>query len=93
MARLDGNAIAGTLVDVFGEEMTIATGTCAQCRQATRLGEAIVYLPLPGIIARCPNCDHILMVIVDRRGTFCVDMTGLANVDTTQSDTPPHFQQ
>ena len=29
MEALDGNAIAGRLVDVFGAEMTAATGVCA----------------------------------------------------------------
>src|SRR4029450_13295909 len=29
MEALDGNAIAGLLVDVFGTEMTMATGVCA----------------------------------------------------------------
>ena len=29
--RSDGNAIAGLLIDVFGAEMTTATGVCAHC--------------------------------------------------------------
>ena len=31
MEALDGNAIAGLLFDVFGAEMTTATGVCASC--------------------------------------------------------------
>jgi phage FluMu protein Com len=78
MDRLDGNAIAGTLFDLFGEEMTTANGRCAHCSTMSRVAEAMVYLGGPGIVARCPRCDNVLMVIVDRRGTRCVDMTGLA---------------
>lgn len=81
MNRFDGNAIAGVMVDVLGEEMTSATGICADCRNAIRLGEAIVYLPAPGLVARCPHCDNTLMVVVDRRGTACVDVTGFATFE------------
>src|SRR5262249_57143621 len=31
MDALDGNAIGGLLIDVFGAEMTAATGTCGAC--------------------------------------------------------------
>ena len=31
MEALDGNAIGGLLVEVFGVEMTTATGACANC--------------------------------------------------------------
>jgi hypothetical protein len=74
--RLDGNAIAATLVDVFGEEMTTASGSCAWCGRLSQLAEAIVYLPAPGIVARCPRCEGILLVIIQRRGRACVDLNG-----------------
>ena len=44
MTRLDGNAIAGELFDIFGEEMTTATATCAGCGSTRPLGELAVYL-------------------------------------------------
>jgi hypothetical protein len=78
MYGLDGNAIAGTLVDVFGEEMTAAVGRCAECGRTGPLAEVRVYLDGPGIVARCRQCDSVLMVFVDRRGTACVDLMGLA---------------
>ena len=81
MDRLDGNAIAGTLFDVFGEEMTTANGRCAHCGAIRRLAETLVYLGGPGIVARCPRCDNVLMVIVERRGTRCLDMAGLASLE------------
>ena len=81
MDRLDGNAIAGTLFDVLGWDLTTGTGTCAHCGMANPLAEAIVYLPAPGIVARCSHCSNILIVVVDRRGTACVDFTGLATLE------------
>ena len=35
-AALDGNAIGGLLIEVFGTEMTTATGICAACGAASR---------------------------------------------------------
>lgn len=81
MDALDGNAIAGTLVDVFGREMTMDVGTCEGCRRRMRLAEMAVYLDAPGVVARCPHCDTVLLVIVDRRGTRCVDLSGFATLD------------
>lgn len=81
MNTLDGNAIAGTLYSVFGEEMTAATGTCAGCGTTGHLAELTVYLKGPGVVARCPHCAHLLVVIVQIRGLACVDLSGLAALE------------
>jgi hypothetical protein len=80
-SRLDGNAIAGTLVDVFGEEMTTVTGTCARCGSSGPLGELAVYLQAPGVVARCGRCDNLMVVIVEIRGVRCVDLQGIAALE------------
>lgn len=77
---LDGNAIAGLLVDVFGEEMTTATGTCATCGASAEVGSFVVYLRGPGTIARCRSCTAVLMVFVTVREVTCVDLRGLASL-------------
>jgi Family of unknown function (DUF6510) len=41
--RLDGNAAAGLLADVFGAEMTIARATCDGCAAVEPLGAVHVY--------------------------------------------------
>ena len=81
MDRLDGNAIAAIMFEVFGREMTTAVGTCEGCRRAGPLAELAVYLMTPGVVARCPHCDKLLMVIVDRRGMACVDLAGFASLE------------
>lgn len=81
MDELDGNAIAGTLFDVFGAEMTDANGTCASCGTASPLGELKVYLGGPGTVARCRHCDNVLIVLVEIRGVTCVDTLGLAAME------------
>ena len=42
---LDGNAIGGLLIEVFGTEMTTATGTCASCGTVGQVAELAVYRP------------------------------------------------
>jgi hypothetical protein len=78
---LDGNAIAGLLEDIFGEEMTTATGTCASCGASGEVARFVVYTWTPGTIARCAACTSILMVLVTIRGITCVDLRGLATLD------------
>jgi len=79
--QLDGNAIAGTLFDVFGEEMTTATATCASCGSSRRLGELTVYLQAPGVVGRCSRCKNVMMVVVEIRGIACVDLQGIAALE------------
>ena len=84
MDALDGNAIAGTLLTVFGTEMTTATGTCASCGTRSMVGEFSVYLRAPGVVVRCLHCVSVVMVFVEARGVTCVDLRGLAALDPVQ---------
>jgi hypothetical protein len=78
---LDGNAIAGLLVDVFGAETTTSRGTCGSCGASGPVGELAVYLRAPGTVVRCRACDNVLMVFVEVRGVTCVDLRGLAALE------------
>ncbi len=77
---LDGNAIGGLLMEVFGTEMTTATGTCGNCGATREVAELPVYLPRLGTVVRCRSCDGVLMVFVQARGVTCVDLHGLASL-------------
>ena len=74
MEALDGNAIAGALFEHFGEEMTTAGGTCGHCHNTSLLGQMRVYLRAPGVVARCPVCGNVVMVIVEIRGAGRFDL-------------------
>jgi Family of unknown function (DUF6510) len=80
-AALDGNAIAGVLLDVFGAEMTTATGTCAACGATAQVAELAVYVRAPGTVVRCRTCDNVLLVLATIRGVTCVDLRGLAALE------------
>lgn len=88
MEALDGNAIAGLLFDVFGAEMTTATGVCASCGATAYVAELEVYVQAPGTVARCRSCGSVLMVFVSVRGITCVDLDGLAMLESA----PAHGQ-
>jgi len=77
---LDGNAIGGLLLEVFGAEMTTAVGTCGTCGAVSQVAEVAVYRPGPGTVVRCRVCDGVLMVFVSIRGVTCVDLRGLASL-------------
>jgi hypothetical protein len=47
--------------------MTTVIGTCASCRASSAIAELRVYLSGPGIVARCPGCASVAIVLV--RGT------------------------
>jgi hypothetical protein len=81
MTRLDGNAIAGELIDIFGEEMTTATATCSSCGSARPLAELAVYRQAPGIVGRCASCANVMMVIVQIREIRCVDLHGITAIN------------
>jgi Family of unknown function (DUF6510) len=81
---LDGNAIAGLLFDVFGEEMTTAVGICASCGASGEVGRFVVYAQAPGMVARCSACSSVLMVLVSIRDVQCVDLRGLVALEATK---------
>jgi len=85
MIALDGNAIGGELQHVFGAEMTSATCTCANCGATAFVAEAVVYMRGPGTIARCRRCGELHMVLVTIRDVTCVDLRGLAALETEVS--------
>lgn len=78
--RLDGNAAAGLLSEIFVSEMTSALGTCAGCGATNALGSAQLYTQAPGVVMRCPSCTAILLCVVRVRESLLVDLSGLRQI-------------
>jgi hypothetical protein len=78
MIALDGNAIAGDLIEVLGVDLAAAKCACASCGMAWFFAEAVVYMRGPGRVARCRACGEILAVLVTIHGITCVDLRGVA---------------
>ena len=81
MEPLDGNAIGGNLFECFGAEMTMVSGTCRHCETPSMVAELRVYTCAPGDVARCPACGDVAIVLVRRRGSLRVDMSGFQMAD------------
>ena len=81
MDAVDGNAIGGLLIDVFGAEMTAASSTCATCGARRPVAELVVYRQAPGTVVRCRTCGSVLMVLVKRGDVTSADLSGLAELD------------
>ena len=73
--RLDGNAAAGTLGEVFSFEVTTAHYACEGCGRVDQIGAAMVYeVRGLGTIVRCPSCDNALTRLAHNRGQYLVDL-------------------
>jgi hypothetical protein len=77
--RLDGNAAAGLLQEIFVHELTSARGTCASCGAVGDIGAQHLYMSprAPGAVLRCATCEGVLMVVVQAGGRIRVGLQGL----------------
>jgi Family of unknown function (DUF6510) len=80
-AHVDGNALGGVLIDVFGREMTDARGCCAECGTVNAMGALIAYTRAPGDVLRCPACDSVVLVAVAMPGRVRVSFGALRWVE------------
>jgi Family of unknown function (DUF6510) len=76
--RLDGNAVAGMMAELFGFEMTAERGGCAACGTASQLGAAHVYAHGMGVVLSCPSCGQYLARIARSQDRWWLDLRGLA---------------
>ncbi len=76
----DGNALAGPLSEVFATDMTIAVARCRGCGRSTVVAELAVYGPDPGLVARCPGCEDILLRLVRTPDSVWVDLGGMSSL-------------
>jgi hypothetical protein len=76
--RLDGNAVAGMLAEVFGFDLTVCWGRCAGCEATNQLGALLVYAHGMGAVACCPGCGQHLLRVARGRDRWWLDLRGLA---------------
>jgi hypothetical protein len=77
---LDGNAVAGVLLEVFGTEMTTALGVCAGCGATDQVGAVRVYRAA-GYVLRCPQCEAVLAKVVTDGSRTWLDLRGLRSLE------------
>ncbi len=76
--RLDGNAAAGALREIFAQEMTVAVATCTGCGTAREIGTLLEYGHAMGVVLRCPGCDMAMLRFVRTPGWLRVDASGVS---------------
>ena len=75
-AYQDGNALAGPLQEIFAVDLTAATGRCVGCGNTGPIAALRVYARAPGIVARCPECDHVVLRLVRGPDAAWLDLRG-----------------
>jgi hypothetical protein len=82
IGHVDGNAVAGRLAEIFGQEMTTSRGQCGGCGTIDVLANVMVYRDAPGDVLRCAICHSVLMVIVAVETGYRVSFERLRWVET-----------
>ena len=78
--RLDGNAAAGILSEIFAPDLTAARATCARCGTTRPVGALLVYAYGMGTVVRCPSCDGVVLCVARTRTQVWLDMTGARRI-------------
>jgi hypothetical protein len=78
--RLDGNAAAGVLSQVFCGEPSGAVIVCAGCGATAPVGALPAYGLELGAIVRCAHCDTAVLRVGAAGGTLWVDLRGAVSL-------------
>ena len=82
----DGNGLAGPFHDVFCVDITTAIGRCTGCGRTAPMAEVRVFDHAPGLVARCPTCEQVLMRLVHGPGRAWLDLRGLSYLQLAVPD-------
>jgi hypothetical protein len=77
---VDGNTLAGPLAEVFAVDLTTAVGRCAGCGRTGPVATLRVYTQAPGLVARCPGCDGVVLRLVRGPGSVWLDLRGAVSL-------------
>jgi hypothetical protein len=76
----DGNVLAGSFGEIFAADLTSASGTCAACGLTGPVAELRVFTHAPGMVARCPRCDEVIMRLVRTPEAAWLDLSGATSL-------------
>jgi hypothetical protein len=83
----DGNALAGPLREIFAVDLSAAIQRCVSCRRTGPVAELRVYRHAPGLVARCPGCDNVVLRLVRSPSAAWLDLTGTVCLKIPLDDT------
>lgn len=82
--RVDGNAAAGILSELFVPDLTAARAKCAGCGTTQTIGALMVYAHGMGTVVRCPGCDGVVLRIARTPTHVWLDATGATSIVITR---------
>jgi hypothetical protein len=85
--RIDGNAAAGILSELFVADVTAARAKCAGCGVTQTIGALIVYAHGMGTVVRCPGCDSVVLRVARTPTHVWLDATGATSIAISRSST------
>ena len=88
MTHLDGNMLGGELGELFTMDITAAVTQCASCGVTTMVAQTMVYADAPGMIARCPACDEVVLRLVRGPGRAWLDLRGTTFLEVSVPGEP-----
>jgi hypothetical protein len=78
--RVDGNAAAGVLREIFAADLTTGRAKCAGCGMTRPVGALHVYSHGMGVVMRCPSCDGVVLRIARTPTTLWLDARGAVSI-------------
>jgi hypothetical protein len=78
--RVDGNAAAGILSELFVPDLTAARAKCAGCGVTRTIGTLVVYAHGMGTVVRCPGCDRVVLRLARTPTHVWLDATGATSI-------------
>jgi hypothetical protein len=78
--RLDGNAAAGVLSEIFATEITAGRAKCAGCGSVQTIGALHVYSHGMGLVVRCPGCDGVILRVARTPTHIWLDARGAVSL-------------
>ena len=82
--RVDGNAAAGILSELFVPDLTSARAKCAGCGMTRTIGALMVYAHGMGTVVRCPGCDRVVLRVARTPTHVWLDATGATSIVITR---------
>ena len=86
MTRLDRNAPAGVLTQLFCGEPSGAMIVCAGCGATEPVGALMAYGLQLGAILRCPHCDTAVLRLGAAGAMMWLDLRGAVSLRMRMSD-------
>jgi ribosomal protein S27E len=88
--RLDANAAAGPLAELFTVDLTVALVTCAGCGNTAPLAAHPLFADAPALVVRCPNCAGVVLRYASSGGRLRLDLTGARLLTVTLDGAAGH---